>query len=71
VSKTFSGKEVVRALRRVGFVVDHQRGSHIFLHNLKRNISVVVPAHKEVHKGTLHHILKKIGLSVKELRELL
>jgi predicted RNA binding protein YcfA (HicA-like mRNA interferase family) len=35
LSRTFSGKEVVKALRLTGYVVDHQRGSHIFLQNLE------------------------------------
>ena len=70
MSDTFSGRDIVRALRRMGFIVDHQRGSHIFLHNLDRNISVVVPNHKEVRKGTLNNILKKAGLTVDELKRL-
>jgi predicted RNA binding protein YcfA (HicA-like mRNA interferase family) len=70
LSKTFSGKEVVKALRRIGFVVDHQRGSHIFMHNLERNISVVVPLHKEIKKGTLNNILKKVGITIDELKDL-
>ncbi len=70
MSKTFSGKEVIKALHRIGFVVDHQRGSHIFLHNLDRNISVIVPNHKELRKGTLHSIIKKAGLSLDELKDL-
>lgn len=70
MSNTFSGKEVVKALHRMGFVVDHQRGSHIFLHNLERNISVIVPNHKELRKGTLHSILKKAGISLQELKGL-
>lgn len=71
MSRTFSGREVVKALRRVGFVVDHQRGSHIFLHNLEKNISVVVPVHKELKKGTLNSILKKVGITVKDLKKLI
>lgn len=70
MSKTFSGKQVVRALRRIGFVVDHQRGSHIFLHNINRNISVVVPQHTEIKKGTLNNIIKKVGITINELKEL-
>jgi len=70
MSRTFSGKQVVKALRRTGFVVDHQRGSHIFLHNLEKNISVVVPLHKKLKKGTLHNILKKAGLTLDLLKEL-
>ena len=70
MSRTFSGREVVKALRRIGFVVDHQRGSHIFLHNLEKNVSVVVPYHKELKKGTLNSILKKAGITIKDLKEL-
>ena len=71
MSRTFSGREVVKALRRVGFVVDHQRGSHIFLHNLEKNISVVVPVHKELKKGTLNSILKKVGITIEDLKKLI
>jgi hypothetical protein len=38
--------------------------------NLEKNISVIVPLHKELKKGTLNNILKKAGLTLKELREL-
>jgi len=70
MSKVFSGREVVKALHRIGFVVDHQRGSHIFLHNLEKNISIVVPNHKEIKKGTLNSILKKTNISIKDLKDL-
>jgi len=70
VSKTFSGEQVIKALRRIGFVVDRQRGSHLFLHNIERNISVVVPLHKELRKGTLNNIIKRAGVTVDELKEL-
>lgn len=71
MSKIFSGREIVKALRRIGFVVDHQRGSHIIMHNLERNISVVVPLHKEVKKGVLNNIIKKVGISIEQLKELI
>ena len=71
MSKTFSGKQVVKALHRTGFIVDHQRGSYIFLHHLERNISVIVPNHKELRIGTLHSILKKAGLTIEHLKELI
>ena len=70
MSKTFSGRQVVKAQRRTGFVVDHQRASQVFLYNLERNISVIVPLHKELKKGTLHSILKKAGLTFDQLKEL-
>jgi len=70
LSRTFSGREVVKAFRRIGYVVDHQRGSHIFLHNLDKNISLVIPLHKELKKGTLHGILKRASLSLEDLKDL-
>ena len=70
MSRTFSGRNVVKALRRIGFVVDHQRGNHIFMHNLEKNISVIIPLHKELKKGTLNSILKKVSLTIEELKEL-
>ena len=70
MSRTYSGREIVKALRRCGFYVAHQKGSHIFLHNLEKNVSVVVPLHKELKKGTLHNILKKVGLTLEDLKEL-
>lgn len=70
MSKTYSGRQVIKALRRKGFVVDHQRGSHVFLHNMEQNVSVVVPLHKELKKGTLNNIVKKAGIALAELKDL-
>lgn len=41
------------------------------MHNLERNISVIIPNHKEVKKGTLNNIIKKVGISIDELKELI
>ena len=71
MSKTFSGMQLVKALRRIGYIVDHQKGSHIFMHNIYKNISVIVPFHKELKKGTLNSILKKVELTIDELKELI
>jgi predicted RNA binding protein YcfA (HicA-like mRNA interferase family) len=70
LSKTFSGRQVVKALHRIGFVMDHQKGSHIFLHHLEKSITVIVPNHKELKKGTLNNILKKADLTVETLKKL-
>ena len=71
MSKTFSGRQIVKALRRIGFIVDHQKGSHIFMHNLDKNISVVVPDHNEIKKGTLNNIIKKASITLDDLKKLL
>lgn len=71
MSKTFSGNQLVKALRRIGYYVDHQKGSHIFMHNLEKNITVIVPRHKELKKGTLNNIIKKAGVTIDDLKKLI
>jgi len=56
----------VKALRRSGFTVDHQRGSHIFMHNLEKKSVRYCSMHKEIKKGTLNNIAKKAGLPLNE-----
>lgn len=64
---------LVRALRRDGWVVVRQRGSHI---RLQRQVGddvqkLTVPAHKPVKRSTLAAILKAANLSVEQLTALL
>jgi predicted RNA binding protein YcfA (HicA-like mRNA interferase family) len=67
-----SGREVVRALRRIGYVEDRQRGSHIVLRQAAPpHRRITVPDHKEVAKGTLRAILRQAGLTVDEFKALL
>lgn len=69
MSKTFSGKDIIKVLKRLGYIIDHQKGSHVFLHNPEINKSVIVPNHKELKKGTLHNILKKVNLTINDLKK--
>ena len=66
-----SGAECVKALERIGFVVDRQRGSHIILVREEPRATVSVPDHKELDRGTLRAIIRQIGLSVDEFINLL
>lgn len=65
-----SGKEVVKALSRIGYDFDHQVGSHIVLRN-KQGQRLTVPNHPELDKGTLRSILNDASLSVEEFLALL
>jgi predicted RNA binding protein YcfA (HicA-like mRNA interferase family) len=66
------GREVVKALTRVGYERDRQRGSHIIPRQEKYpHRRVVVPDHKEVAKGTLRAIIRETGLTVDEFKALL
>lgn len=64
---------VVQALRRAGWVVVRQRGSHIRLqkHTADGTLKLIVPAHRPIKRSTLAHILKQARLSVEEFLRLL
>ena len=67
-----SGREVVKALLRIGYEYDRQRGSHTILRQATYpHRRIVVPDHKEVAKGTLRSIIRETGLTVDEFRKLL
>jgi predicted RNA binding protein YcfA (HicA-like mRNA interferase family) len=62
-----SGQELVKALLRVGFIVNRQRGSHIILRRDSPYARVVVPDHKRIRLGTLRQILNEAGMTVEQL----
>jgi predicted RNA binding protein YcfA (HicA-like mRNA interferase family) len=66
-----SGLDCVKALEKIGFVVDRQRGSHIILVREEPRTTISVPDHKELDRGTLRGIIRQAGLSVDEFIELL
>ncbi|HHE47502.1 MAG TPA: addiction module toxin, HicA family [Candidatus Acetothermia bacterium] len=67
-----SGKEVVKALKKVGYEIDHQTGSHIILrHSNPPHRRITVPDHKELAKGTLRALIRQVGLTVEEFLDLL
>ncbi len=63
-------QQVVKALERAGFIFVRQKGSHRIL--VKGSIGVTVPMHnKDLKRGTLKHIVKQAGLTLKEFLDLL
>jgi predicted RNA binding protein YcfA (HicA-like mRNA interferase family) len=67
-----SGREGVKALRKIGYGRDRQRGSHIVLRQtVPPQRRITVPDHKEVAKGTLRAIIRQAGLTVDEFNALL
>jgi len=66
-----SGRQCVRALSKVGFVLRRQEGSHMILRRGDPFAQVVVPDHREIDRGTLRSILRHAGLDVPEFIELL
>ena len=67
-----SGREVVKALLKIGYEQDRRRGSHIILRQVAApHRRLLVPDHNEVAKGTLRAIIRQAGLTVDEFKALL
>ncbi len=65
-----SGQEALRALRKLGYEIDHQTGSHIILrHPSTRRLTV--PNHRELAKGTLRSLIREAGITKEQFVELL
>ena len=66
-------QQVIKALRRDGWIVIRQKGSHIRLQKRLPNevLKIIVPAHRPIKRSTLSHILKQARLSVSEFNDLL
>jgi predicted RNA binding protein YcfA (HicA-like mRNA interferase family) len=64
-----SGRDIVRALERLGFREAGQRGSHV---KLRRGDALcIVPLHRDVKKGTLAGILRQAKLTADEFLQAL
>ncbi|MDN5882264.1 MAG: type II toxin-antitoxin system HicA family toxin [Nitrosospira sp.] len=65
--------KVIKALKRDGWVVVRQRGSHIRLqkHTRDETLKITIPAHHPIKRSTLSHILKQAHLSVEAFQKLL
>jgi predicted RNA binding protein YcfA (HicA-like mRNA interferase family) len=66
-----SGQRLVKALERAGWEVARQRGSHVRMKHPDRRISLTVPLHRELKRGTLSGILNDAGVDADQLRRLL
>ncbi len=67
--RDLSGRDVMQALQRNGFVFVRRRSTHCLFG--KGRISVLVPDHATVKPGTLRDIIRDAGLTVDEFLRLL
>ena len=61
-----SGREVTRVFERLGWQVARPRGSHIIMVKAGENVTLSVPDHKELAKGTLRSLIRSAGLTVEQ-----
>jgi len=67
-----SGKEVIKALSKLGFKHIRTKGSHAILNKQddeKGKITIPVPLHPELAKGTLRSIIKQANINLEGLLE--
>lgn len=59
-----SGQKVIKLLKRLGYEVIRQRGSHVRLRKATAigEHNITVPVHKTLAKGTLNDILSEVSL---------
>lgn len=69
--RDLSGRQVVRVLKRTGFYVLHQKGSHIVMRRDEPKTTLSVPDHRQLRVGTLRVILHQAGLEIRQLLGLL
>jgi predicted RNA binding protein YcfA (HicA-like mRNA interferase family) len=58
--RVFSGAELCELLMRHGFAKVRQKGSHVIMRS--GSISLPVPLHRQVDRGTLSAIIRQSGL---------
>ena len=70
---SLNARKVIRALKRVGFVEDRQKGSHLILIHPKTSARTVVPVHsgRTIKESLLRAIVRDAQLTVDEFIELL
>jgi len=68
-----SGHDAIKTLKKAGFSVIRQKGSHVRLEKINGEtvIKITVPLHKTLKKGTLERIIKDAGLTTDEFLQLL
>ena len=68
-----SGKDVIKVLSKIGYQHVRTSGSHAILNKQtdKGKITIPVPLHKELARGTLKSIMRQADLSLEDLFKLL
>lgn len=61
-----SGHDAVKVFQSFGWRVTRRRGSHIIMVRDDQPVTLSIPDHDEVAKGTLRSLIRAAGLTVTE-----
>jgi len=63
----FKPKEVVKILKKLGYLPKRQTGSHLIMYHPRKNKIIPIPIHsKDLKKGLLKGIIKEAESTEKE-----
>jgi len=68
---SLKSKDVLRALTRGGFCVDHQTGSHVVLRHPDGRRALLAMHARDLKRGTLLGVIKQAGYTAEEFIKLL
>lgn len=68
--KPCSGAEAVRKLKRAGWTVSRQRGSHVMMTQPENQYTLSIPQHDELGPGLLRKLIRQANLTVEEFNRL-
>ena len=73
VLPVISGKKLLRALLKNGYVALRQKGSHVFVEDVKGLYGTVIPLHgnEDLGTGLLKSILHDLRIDIEELKRML
>ena len=59
-------RDVVQTFEKLGWHVARQRGSHIIMTKPDAPLTLSIPAHAQVARGTLRALIGKAGITVEQ-----
>lgn len=66
-----SARKLIQKLKKAGFTETHQRGSHLYLENEDKIVTVPIHGSKDIPIGTLYNIVvRQAELSIEEFQNL-
>ena len=61
-----NGQQTVKVFEEFGWEVSRQRGSHIIMTKAGEIVTLSVPNHREVARGTLRSLIRSANLTIEE-----
>jgi len=66
-----SGLTAVKTFSKFGFTVSRQTGSHMIMEKTGLDVTLSIPLHYELKRGTLRNLIRDAGLTVDEFIQML